>query len=79
LCGNSFVEGRTLAGESSQRDDVNRRHSRDGKHTINEEGEAKICRKLKEFLTYDGQLHNTGHAKGQDNKRTPPPKSLDLY
>jgi hypothetical protein len=48
------------------------------KNATNEERQAKICRKLKEFLTYDGQLHNTGHAKGQDNKRTPLPKSLDL-
>jgi hypothetical protein len=48
------------------------------KHIVNEEGQAKICRKLKEFLTYGGQLHNMGHAKGQDNKRAPPPKSLDL-
>jgi hypothetical protein len=49
------------------------------KHTVNEEGQAKICRKLKEFLTQDRQLHNMGHAKGQDSKRTPPPKSQDLY
>jgi hypothetical protein len=47
-------------------------------HTTNEEEQAKICRKLKEFLTYDGQLHNAGHAKGQDNKITLPPKSLNL-
>jgi hypothetical protein len=48
------------------------------KHTVNEEGQAKICSELKEFLTHDRQLHNMGHTKGQDSKRTPPPKSLDL-
>jgi hypothetical protein len=39
---------------------------------MNEERQAKTCRKLKRFLAYDGQLHSTGHAKGQDNKRNSP-------
>jgi hypothetical protein len=33
---------------------------------------AETCRKLKKFLAYDGRLHSTGHAKGEDNKRNSP-------
>jgi hypothetical protein len=42
------------------------------KCTANEERQAKTCRKLKRFLAYNGRLHSTGHAKGQDNKRDSP-------
>jgi hypothetical protein len=42
------------------------------KCTVNEERQAKTCRKLKKFLAYDGRLHSTSHAKGQDNKRNSP-------
>jgi hypothetical protein len=56
----------------SSRYDANRRHSRKIKHTSDEERQAETCRKLKEFLTYDGRLHNMGHTKGQDNKRYSP-------
>jgi hypothetical protein len=55
--------------KSSPRYDANREHSRKSKHTADEERQAETYRKLKEFLAYDGRLHNMGHAKGQDNKR----------
>jgi hypothetical protein len=52
--------------------DANRRHSRKSKHTADEERQTKTCRKLKEFSTSGGRLHNIGHAKGGDNKRYSP-------
>jgi hypothetical protein len=58
--------------KSSPRCDANREHSCKNKHTADEERQAETCRKLKEFLAYDGRLHNMGHAKGQDNKSYSP-------
>jgi hypothetical protein len=58
--------------ESSPRYDANRRHSHKNKHTADEERQTNTCRKLKEFLTSDGRLHNIGHAKGRENKRYSP-------
>jgi hypothetical protein len=45
--------------------------SRRSIHIANEEEQAKICTKLKEFL--GRRLHIVGHAKGRSSKRTPPP------
>jgi hypothetical protein len=48
--GNGSIQGRILAIESSRHYGANRRHSHKNIHTADEEEQAKICRKLKEFL-----------------------------
>jgi hypothetical protein len=50
-----------------------RERSCKNKHIANEERQTRTCRKLKEFLTSDGRLHNIGHAKGRGSKRYSPP------
>jgi hypothetical protein len=58
--------------KSSPHPDGSRERSCKNKHIANEERQTKTCKKLKEFLTSDGRLHNIGHAKGRDNKRYSP-------
>jgi hypothetical protein len=48
--GNGSIQGRILVGELARRGDTSRRHSHKSIHATNEEGQTKICEKLKEFL-----------------------------
>jgi hypothetical protein len=49
-----------------------REHSYKSKCIANEERQEETFRKLKKSLAYNGRLHSTCHAKGQDNKRNSP-------